>query len=104
MAFYLLHPREFEDIFLKKRAVIIDVREREDYRKFHLRGAINCPYDEMERWMFQLKKGRTYILYCQYGSTSLMAARRMSHQGFEVYTIVGGIEAIQKYQKMGPFS
>lgn len=104
MSFYTIHPREVESIIFRKRAVIIDIRECEEYKLYHYRGARNYPYDEMEKWIFQLRKDRTYIIYCQYGSASMMAARRMSRQGFEVYTVVGGAQALQKYSNSRNFT
>lgn len=97
MAFYTIHPREISNILFQKRAVVIDVREREDYREYHYRGAVNCPYEEIDRWLYRFPRGRTLILYCEYGSTSLLAARRLSQEGYEVYTVVGGIRAIKPY-------
>ncbi len=97
MAFYTIHPREISDVVLQKKAIVIDVREREDYREYHYKDAVNCPYEEMERWIWRFPKNRILVLYCEYGSTSLLAARKLSHQGFEVYTVVGGIQAIKSY-------
>lgn len=37
------------------------------------------------------------ILYCDYGSTSLLAARKLGKAGYEVYTVVGGIEAMKRF-------
>ncbi len=97
MAFYTIHPREISNIMFQKRAILIDVREMEDYREYHYKGAISCPYEEIERWSQRFPKNRVLVLYCEYGSTSLMAARKLSHQGFEAYTVVGGIQAIKSY-------
>ena len=36
--------------------------------------------------------------YCDYGSTSLLAARKLAKAGYEVYTVVGGIHAIKEYE------
>lgn len=97
MAFYTIHPREISDVMFQKRAIIIDVREREDYREYHYRGAVNCPYEEIDRWLYRFPKRRVLILYCEYGSTSLLAARKLAQAGYEVYTVVGGIQAIRSY-------
>ena len=99
MEFYLIHPREISALVREKRAIVIDVREREAYRIFHYQNARNYPYEEMMRRDLCLPKNRIFILYCDYGSTSLMAARQLSKDGYEVYSVVGGIEAIKKYQR-----
>lgn len=45
--------------------------------------------------MHRLPKNRPLVLYCDYGSTSLLAARKLGREGYEVYTVVGGIEAMR---------
>lgn len=95
MAFYTIHPREIEDLLYRRRAMLIDVREPEEYREDHYRNARNLPYDQIDIWMYRLPKCRPLILYCDYGSTSLMAARKLSKEGYEVYTVVGGMDAMR---------
>lgn len=101
MAFYTIHPREIDSVLMQKNAQIIDVRSREEYRRSHFRNAVNCPYDDMEYWLHRFPKRRVLMLYCEYGSTSLLAARRLAKEGYEVYTVVGGIHAIRKYMSAG---
>ena len=80
---------------MNKQAIMIDVRDREEYYSDHYRNALNCPYAEMERWVHRFPKKRALLLYCDYGSTSLLAARRLAREGYEVYTVIGGIHAIR---------
>ena len=97
MKFYTIHPREISAVLSEKHAVVIDVRERESYREYHFNGALCCPYDEMERWIRHLPGKKALIVYCEFGSTSLLAARKLAAEGYEVYTVVGGIQAIRRY-------
>jgi rhodanese-related sulfurtransferase len=99
MAFSIIYPRDMQEIIQKKRALVLDVREREAYQKEHWQGAVNLPYEEMEYWLSRIPKDRVLILYCEYGSTSLMAARQLGRLGYEVYTVVGGIHAIREDKK-----
>lgn len=96
MAFYTIHPREIQSICLKKRIMIVDIREFESYKAFHLKGAVSIPYSEDAVWERNFSKCRPILLYCEYGSTSLLAARRLGKKGFEVYTVIGGAKAIMK--------
>lgn len=79
MAFFTIHPREMEQIILNKHALVLDVRERESYREGHFRGAYCCPYEEIDGWMRHFNRNRTLLVYCEYGSTSLLAARQLSN-------------------------
>ncbi len=96
MAFYTIHPRDIEGICFKKKPVIIDIREPEEYRAYHLKGARNVPYSDEPFWIQKFKTCRPLLLYCEYGSTSLLAARKLGKEGFEVYTVIGGVNAIRK--------
>lgn len=97
MKFHVIHPGEMAELLSQKRAAVIDVRERDSYRAYHYPGAFCGPYEEMELWMRRFPKRRPVIVYCEYGSTSLLAARRMAQEGYEVYTVAGGIGAIRRY-------
>ncbi|MDU6922482.1 MAG: rhodanese-like domain-containing protein [Roseburia hominis] len=95
MTFYTIHPRELEDIMRRKHGILIDVREADSYREYHYPNARNLPYEKIDQWMHRLPKNRPLVLYCDYGSTSLLAARKLGREGYEVYTIVGGIKAMR---------
>lgn len=97
MAFYLIAPREIDTIMQEKGAILIDVREREEYRKAHYKNARNCPYEKIDVWMHHLPQNRALVLYCDYGSTSLLAARKLGKSGYEAYTVVGGFDAINRW-------
>lgn len=97
MAFYTIHPREINAILEKKHAIIIDIRERADYQAYHLKRALNIPYEDNDTWVKNFRGRRALILYCEHGSTSVLAARRLSKAGLEVYTIVGGVSALREY-------
>lgn len=72
---------------------IIDVRDEAEYEEAHIEGARNLPYEYIERWMGSLEKDKQYILYCQRGSASMMAAKQLVNQGYMVGTLIGGMNA-----------
>lgn len=74
----------------------VDVREKEEYDLYHIDGAKNLPYDDMEKWEKRLHRERTYVLYCERGSLSMMAAKQLQQKGYSVCTLVGGIRALQE--------
>lgn len=97
MTFYTIHPREMRAILYQKHAIVVDIRDREAYKKFHFKNAVNLPYEEDECWLKNFSGRRTWILYCEHGSTSLLAAKRLGKLGYEVYTVIGGARAIEEY-------
>ena len=91
----VLYDTSKEDIMRRKHGILIDVREADSYREYHYPNARNLPYEKIDQWMHRLPKNRPLVLYCDYGSTSLLAARKLGREGYEVYTVVGGIEAMR---------
>lgn len=96
MPFYTIHPKDIQNICFQKKAWVVDIREPEEYRKFHYRGAVNIPFHDADNWSCHFSKCRPLILYCEYGSTSLFAARKMGKEGYEVYTVIGGAKAMKE--------
>ena len=92
MNFETIPAKSMDEYVGRDDCMIIYLREPEEYRKSHIRGAVNIPYDEMERSV-PVKRNLIYILYCERGASSLMAARHMARQGYQVKTAVGGILA-----------
>jgi rhodanese-related sulfurtransferase len=74
--------------------VVIDVREEEDYKKGHIPGAINLPYD---RWATAqgLSKDKLNVLYCYSHVCHLAAsaAVQFANKGYSVMEMDGGLEA-----------
>ena len=88
MAFQLISAREAESLMNHWEYVVIDLR---NYRKGHMQGALNLPYEFLDHYIEKLPKNRRYILYCSHGGASMLAGRRMSEQGVDVLSISGGI-------------
>ena len=77
--------------------VLLDVRSREEYEMGHLQGAVNLPYHELEsleyrqRSIPELMGYGPVVVYCGYGSHSMMAARILERMGYEVINTSGGL-------------
>lgn len=97
MPFYILHPREMETMRKQKNAIVVDLRENVEYQKWHYRNAICAPYCECENWLKRFQSGRTYILYCDYGNISLLAARKLAQRNITAYTVIGGAKELKRY-------
>lgn len=73
-------------------ALIIDLRERETYRKVHIKSAINIPYGELDEKK-DLPQEKVLIFYCDRGGASMEAARRMVRKGYRTRSVIGGFTA-----------
>ena len=93
MKFQAISKKDAEHYLDNNQAVLIDLRTKEEYEEYHLEGAINVPFEQLEEYKSKLKKEYVYIFYCQRGSSSLLAAKKLSKEGYQVYTVIGGIQA-----------
>jgi rhodanese-related sulfurtransferase len=79
-----------------KRAIVIDVREREPYAREHLPGAISMPIGEIDARLGELasRKADRIVVYCNEGSTrGPVATDKLNRAGFAgAVNLEGGIE------------
>ena len=94
MDFQTISIREFNEYRKRPDAWVIDLRSKEEFEELHVEGARNVPYDNLKMYRKYLPKDKLYILYCDRGSSSLMAARDMSREGYRTVTGVGGFQAL----------
>ncbi|MBR4027892.1 MAG: rhodanese-like domain-containing protein [Lachnospiraceae bacterium] len=99
MNFLVIYPKDIERLQMEKRALIVDIRLRNEYQKGHWKGAINYPEEEINDYTSVLKKNRMIILYCEHGGSSMQIARTLGKKGYQVGTVVGGYEAIKKFEE-----
>jgi rhodanese-related sulfurtransferase len=71
--------------------MIIDLRSQSSYRQSHIQGAVNLPYEDMDRWVSSLPKDKLLIFYCSRGGQSMMACRKLEQSGYNVVNIANGI-------------
>jgi hydroxyacylglutathione hydrolase len=74
-----------------QNAVIIDVREAEEYQTGHVPGAINLPQAELASRLSELPKDRPLLMVCQSGMRSVRSAQFLKQAGFSrVASVTGG--------------
>ncbi len=78
-------------------ALVVDVREPEDYRAWHYPGAINIPLADLPQRADGLPKGRPIVLYCPVGYQSLDGAELLRRLGYEAYSFRGGVPALRRH-------
>lgn len=96
MEFEAIGANDIEKYLSMPMTKLIDLREKEEFNLYHLQGAENIPYDDLGKYKDRLSKNITYILYCERGGSSLMAAKELSKEGYRVYTLIGGLKALKE--------
>ncbi len=80
-------------LLVQKGALLIDVREPEEFEVSHLAGAINVPLAEIQENGLPdgSGPGGPVITYCTIGRRSGIVAKRLNDDGVRAYNLVGGI-------------
>lgn len=92
MTFENINIRQILATALAQEAIIVDVRGNKRFRTGHIPMAVNLPLERIEQKQVTLPKGRTLIVYCDTGGTSIQAARLLSEMGYRVINCVGGLK------------
>lgn len=74
-------------------AVFLDVRMPEEFNAKHLPGGFNIPLSMLRLKLKVLDPNRKYVVCCDDGSRSAVAAFLLSRHGFDAYILDGGINA-----------
>jgi len=92
-------PVEASKMYSAKEAVIIDVREQNEWDEKHIPGAIHIPIAELNNRLSELEqyKDSPVIMQCLSGRRSAQGAVVLHNSGFKkVYNMDGGILAWDK--------
>lgn len=90
----VIEPQAFiERVKADTSAIILDVRQPEEFAEGHLAQAINL--DWLNQTVFinglaKLNKQKTYYVYCRSGRRSQAAAGKLKAEGFQVVDLKGG--------------
>ena len=91
MGMETISPSEAVSYIGENRTLFIDLREREDYLKGHIPGAIHMDYEELMQKKQELLRYQTVVLYCDRGNSSLLAARELRKLPVEIKSIAYGM-------------
>lgn len=91
-------PGEILDQLAANKALLIDVREPDEYRQGHIAGALNIPRGMLE---FKISNepslqdtARPLIIYCKTSGRAALAVVALHSMGFQnVQSLAGGFDA-----------
>lgn len=78
---------------LSSGAALIDVRSAQEWRSGRALQAKHIPLDRLQTGTPGINKNRAVIAMCQSGVRSASAARLLASQGYEAYSLRGGMGA-----------
>lgn len=99
MVFDTVYARDLAMVEREKNALVVDIRLEREYEGCHWPGAVNLPFELTDSYEAVLDKERYLIFYCEHGSSSMQLARYMGRKGYHAATVIGGYEAIKKFDE-----
>jgi len=75
---------------LPDSAILVDVRDPNEFEEGHISGAINLPLNDLRARLGELPRDRELWLYCRVGQRGYYAARLLMQHGFQVKNLPGG--------------
>ena len=75
-------------------ALLLDVREPEEWRAGHIEGSVHVPLDDLPR--ARLPQDVPLVAVCRSGNRSGRATAWLSRQGVDVVNLAGGVAAWQR--------
>ena len=75
---------------LPDSAVLVDVRDADEFEEGHIPGAINLPLNKLRTRLNELPRDRELWLYCRVGQRGYYATRLLMQHGFNVKNLPGG--------------
>jgi len=81
---------------LAQRAVLLDVREGDEWRAGHVQDARHIPLGQLPQRARELPLGRPVITVCRSGARSARAADHLAGQSVAVSNLTGGMRAWQQ--------
>jgi glyoxylase-like metal-dependent hydrolase (beta-lactamase superfamily II)/rhodanese-related sulfurtransferase len=75
-------------------AMVLDVREPEEFARAHVAGAVNIPQADLATRLDEIPRDRPVLTICQSGMRSVRSAQFLRQQGYQnVASVVGGTAA-----------
>ncbi|MBT8264818.1 MAG: MBL fold metallo-hydrolase [Muriicola sp.] len=88
-------PEQFEKAYNSESPLVFDVRKKSEYDSEHIIGAINVPLNEINAHLAQFPKDKPFVLHCQGGYRSMIAASILKQRGWDDFVdVVDGFDGI----------
>lgn len=86
-------PKELQTAIDRKLATLLDVRSETEFQAGHIPGARHQFLGRLLRTLPDLDQSQSYIVQCQSGARSAIAASLLQRAGFDVTNMSGGFKA-----------
>ena len=79
-----------KELDAKKKILIVDVRQPEEFNFVHLDGSVNIPLPEFQNRISEIPKDEEIVTVCHHGNRSMQAAVILNSLGYKARSLKGG--------------
>ena len=88
---------QFEKAYFGEGPLAFDIRKKSEFDSEHVIGAINVPLNELNEHLSQFPIDKPFVLYCEGGYRSMIAASILMQRGWEDFVdVADGFDEIKK--------
>lgn len=87
-----LSPQAAVDLINNENALVIDLRDKESFKKGHIIDSINANDEDFSQQKMDKYKNKPIILVCARGLLTPAVANKIKTQGYQPLVLAGGIE------------
>jgi len=88
---------QFEKAYFGEGPIAFDIRKKSEFDSEHVIGAINVPLNELNEHLSQFPIDKPFVLYCEGGYRSMIAASILMQRGWEDFVdVADGFDEIKK--------
>ena len=100
MQFNHLAVSQLSELQKKQQVNIVDTRDPQSFAAAHIDGAFNLNQGNLESYLADCDMDLAIVVCCYHGLSSQGVAQFLVERGFdEVYSLQGGYEAVENFQK-----
>ncbi len=81
----------WEDLAASHTALLLDVRDPQEFAEGHVTGALNIPLPQLRSRLEELDPQQQIWVYCRVGQRAYYATRILRQRGFDARNLSGGI-------------
>jgi thioredoxin 1 len=87
-----VEPKELKELIARKRAVAVDIRDENTFKRYRIPGALNIPAETIMNDLQRLrpKDGRVRVLYSRSDADAKDLAEKLGEKGLAVGYLKGG--------------
>jgi rhodanese-related sulfurtransferase len=90
-----LTPQAAIKLMNNENAVVIDLRDKESFKKGHIIDAVHATNEDFSEQKMDKYKNKSIILVCARGIVTPALAKKINTQGFQAIVLAGGMTAWQ---------